>query len=149
MRVLLILLCLCATPAAADTVIAARTLRAQSIISALDVTIIAGDVSGTYRALDEVLGMEARGVLYAGRPIRIEDLGPPAIIDRNQIVQIVYRTAGMEIVAEGRALGRAGVGDMLRVMNLSSHSVITARVRADGSVSVSPAGADLPFHPTN
>ncbi len=137
---LMILTLLCATPALADTVVAARTLRAQSIISPGDVTLTAGEVTGTYRTLDEVLGLESRVVLYAGRPVRIEDLGPPAIIDRNQVVPLIYDSGAMRIMAEGRALGRAGVGDMLRVMNLASHAVITGRVREDGTVTVAPPG---------
>lgn len=129
-----------AGPAAADTVVAARTLRAQSMIGPADVTLVAGDVAGTYVSLEEVLGLETRNVLYAGRPVRIEDLGPPAIIERNQIVPVIYDTGTMRILAEGRALGRAGVGEMLRVMNLSSHAVINGRVLEDGTVTVSPAG---------
>lgn len=136
----LILSLLCAGPAVADTVVAARTLRAQSMIGPGDVTLVTGDVVGTYRSLDEVLGLETRGVLYAGRPVRIEDLGPPAIVERNQIVPVIYDTGTMRIMAEGRALGRAGIGEMLRVMNLSSHAVINGRVLEDGTVTVSPPG---------
>ncbi len=140
MRLLLILL-LVAPPVMADTVVAARTLRAQSIVAPGDVTVVPQDIAGTYASVDEVIGLEARGVLYAGRAVRIEDLGPPAIIDRNQVVPVLYNAGGMRIVAEGRALGRAGPGDMLRVMNLSSHSVITGRVLPDGTVTVSPPDA--------
>lgn len=143
MRVFLILI-LFAPPAVADTVVAARTLRAQSIVAPGDVTVVPQSIAGTYASVDEVIGLEARGVLYAGRAVRIEDLGPPAIIDRNQVVPVIYNAGGMRIVAEGRALGRAGPGDMLRVMNLSSHSVITGRVRPDGTVTVSPPDATLP-----
>ncbi|MAM61850.1 MAG: flagella basal body P-ring formation protein FlgA [Maritimibacter sp.] len=138
--VVLILAAMTAAPVSADTVIAARTLRAQSIIGPADVTLAKGDVVGTYRTLDEVLGLESRGVLYAGRPVRIEDLGPPAIIDRNQVVPVIYNSGTMRIMAEGRALGRAGAGDMLRVMNLASHAVISGRVLEDGTVTVSPPG---------
>lgn len=138
----LIIILLMATPVHAETVVALRTLRAQSIVSPGDVTIVEQDIAGTYQSLDEVVGLEARSVLYAGRPVRIEDLGPPAIIDRNQIVPVVYDTGSMRIVADGRALGRAGIGDMLRVMNLSSHTVITGRVLPNGTVTVSPTNPD-------
>lgn len=138
MRLLVVIACLAATPAVSDTVVAARTLRAQSIVGPSDITIVAGDVIGTYVSREEVIGLEARNVLYAGRPVRIDDLGPPAIIDRNQIVSVIYDTGGMRILAEGRALGRAGVGDVLRVMNLASHTVISGKVQENGQVNVSP-----------
>lgn len=131
-----------ALPVWADTVVPTRTIRAQAILTAADVQLIAGDVPGTYVALDEVVGQEARVVLYAGRPIRIEDVGPPAIVERNQIVVLVYARGGLTIATEGRALARAGVGDRLRVMNLGSRATVTGLVLADGTVSVSPP--DLP-----
>ncbi len=132
-----------APPATAETVLAARTIRAQAILAPGDVTLAAHEVPGTYVAIDEAVGLEARVVLYAGRPIRIEDLGPPAIVERNQIVTLIYRTGGLAIAAEGRALARAGIGDRLRVMNLASRQTVTGHVRTDGTVSVGPLSPSL------
>ena len=39
--------------------------------------------------------------------------------------------------AEGRALDRAGPGDVIRVMNLSSRTTVSARVGLDGAAYVS------------
>ena len=130
-------------PALAETVLATRTIRAQAILGPGDVTLVAHEVPGTYVAIDETIGLEARVVLYAGRPIRIEDLGPPAIIERNQIVTLLYRTGGLAIAAEGRALARGGLGDRLRVMNLASRQTVSGLVRADGTVSVGPLSPSL------
>ncbi|MGH1369707.1 MAG: flagellar basal body P-ring formation chaperone FlgA [Maritimibacter sp.] len=127
---------LLALPADADTVVAARNLRSQSIITAQDVKVIPDDVPGSYIALEEVLGQEARVVLYAGRPIRIEDVGPPAIVDRNQIVTVLFHTGALQIAAEGRSLSRGGIGDRVRIMNLSSRQIITGFVREDGQIVV-------------
>lgn len=131
------------TAAAADTLVASHTIRAQAIISAADMVVVPGDIAGAYTAIDEVVGQEARVVLYAGRPVRFEEVGPPAVIERNQIVTIFFATGNINIIAEGRALGRAGVGDTLRVMNLASHQTVSGRVRADGSVSVSPLSESI------
>ena len=122
----------------AGTIVAARTIRSQSILTARDINQIEQDIQGTYISPEEVIGMEARVVLYAGRPIRIEDIGPPAIIERNQIVVLLYSAGVLTIATEARALARAGIGDRIRVMNLSSRSTVSGFVREDGSVSVSP-----------
>jgi flagella basal body P-ring formation protein FlgA len=66
-----------------------------------------------------------------------DHIGPPALIARNQIVTLFYHSGPLVIAAEGRALGRAGPGDALRVMNLSSRSTVTGFVRPDGTVLVS------------
>ena len=83
------------------------------------------------------IGQEARVALYAGRPIRSADLATPAIVERNQIIQIIYRQGGIVISTEGRALDRAGPGDWIRVMNLSSRATITAQIHESGVALVS------------
>jgi flagella basal body P-ring formation protein FlgA len=85
----------------------------------------------------------ARVVLYTGRPIRPGDVGPAAIIDRNQIVTLLFSRNGLKIATEARALGRAGVGDRVRVMNLASRSTITGTVDRHGRVLVGPSSALL------
>jgi flagellar basal body P-ring formation protein FlgA len=133
-----ILLSLLAMPAMAETVVATRTIRAMSVLGPEDVAIVKGQVPGTLGSLTAVLGQEARVTLYAGRPIRAQDVGPPAIVERNQIVPLAYLSAPLAIRTEGRALARAGVGDTIRVMNLASRSTVTGRVREDGTVVVGP-----------
>ncbi|WP_425603396.1 flagellar basal body P-ring formation chaperone FlgA [Ruixingdingia sedimenti] len=134
MRWLLVLLA--ASPAGADTLVAARTIRAQAILTPADVTVTPAAVPGALAHPDEALGMETRVVLYAGRPIRPEDLGPPAIVDRNQTVPLAYRAGPLTIRAEGRALARGGAGDVIRVMNLASRTTVSGVIRPDGSVAV-------------
>ncbi len=137
------LLLLTALPAAAQTVIAARTIRAQTLITAEDVTLTEGEIQGAFASLDEVVGFESRVALYAGRPVRSGEVGPPALVDRNQVVALIYRAGGLVISAEGRALGRAGIGELVRVMNLASRQTVSGRVRADGVIVVGPGSTTL------
>ncbi len=136
-----LLVVLTATPASAETVLAARTIRAQTVIIAADVTLADGEVDGAYSSLDEVIGFETKVALYAGRPVRSGEVGPPALIERNQVVGLIYQAGGLVISAEGRALGRAGIGEAIRIMNLASRQTVSGRVRADGTVVVGPAPA--------
>lgn len=136
----LLFLVLTAGPALAETLVAARTIRPQTILAPEDLAVIDRTIGGMLRAKSEAIGLETRVALYSGRPIRPEDIGAPAIIDRNQIVTLVYGSAGLSIYTDARALDRAGVGDLLRVMNLASRSTVTGVVQSDGTVRVgSPA----------
>ena len=128
----------CGTSVSADIVTPTRTLRPGSLISASDVTLKGGENLGAYDQLLDVVGQEARIALYAGRPIPFEGIGPPALIDRNQIVSLHFRAVGLNISTEGRALERGGVGDRVRIMNLSSRSILFGFVQADGSIKVTP-----------
>ena len=100
---------------------------------------VEAEIAGGFQLLEDVIGQEARVVLYAGRPVLPNDIGPPALIDRNQIVTLVYIAGPMTILAEGRSLGRGAVGDRVRVMNLSSRTTITGSVSLSGDVIVSNA----------
>lgn len=131
------ILLMIAGPSMADTVVSTHTVRAQSVLQSEDLILKAGDVAGAYSEIASVVGLEARVALYPGRPIRLGDVGPPAIVERNQIIIIVYANAGLSIHTEGRALDRAGVGDRMRAMNLSSRTTVFGRVQPDGSISVS------------
>lgn len=134
---LTLLLLMLATGTRADTtLVAARTIRAQSLIAPADLALIEGTMPGGFTSPEEVLGLEARVAIYAGRPILPGDVGPPALIERNQTVTLIYRRGPLTIVAEGRALGRGGAGDSLRAMNIASRTTVTGRVAEDGSVLV-------------
>ncbi|WP_397541805.1 flagellar basal body P-ring formation chaperone FlgA [Roseovarius salis] len=137
MRILFALLCVLPCAAWADIVVATRTIRAQTIVTPADVAVKPGEVAGAAIHPGEVIGKEARAALYAGRPIRLADVGPPAVIERNEIVPLIFTRGGLHIVTEGRSLSRATAGERVRVMNLSSRSTVSGRVRDDGRVFVS------------
>lgn len=122
--------------ARADIVVPARNIPARSLIAAADLVLRAGEVPGALADPERIAGMEARVALYANRPIRPGDIGPPAVIERNQIVALVYSRNGLSITTEGRALDRAGPGDVVRVMNLASRTTVSARITPDGSAHV-------------
>lgn len=136
-RTLVLVLAFLATPAASETVVAAKNLRPGMIVTAQDVKLAAADFAGGFQLLEDVIGQEARVVLYAGRPVLPNDIGPPALIDRNQIVTLVYTAGPMTILTEGRSLGRGAIGDRVRVMNLSSRTTVTGSVTINGDVIVS------------
>lgn len=125
-----------AYPASADTVVATRAIRAQTLLTAADLAVVKGDHPGAITSIDDAIGLEARVMLYAGRPISRSDIGPAAIIARNQIVPLVYSQRGLSITAEGRALDRAAAGDFVRVMNLSSRTTVSGVVAPDGAIHV-------------
>lgn len=135
LRVILIL-GICSQPALAESLIATRIIRAQTIINAQDVTLVDAEVAGALDHPSLAIGKEARVIIYPGRPVRQQDIGAPAIVDRNQIVRLAYALAGLEITTEGRSLSRGGVGDLIRVMNLSSRSIVEGEVAANGRIVV-------------
>ncbi len=138
MRCLLSFLLLVAGPLWADSVVPTRTIRANAIIGESDVIIRNGVQSAGFARIADVVGQEARVALYPGRPIGIDDIGPPAIVSRNQVVRVSFQSSGLHIVTDGRALERGAVGDLVRVMNLTSRATVFGQILADGSIQVTP-----------
>ncbi len=122
--------------AAAEMLVPVRTIRAKEIIGANDVIWKPANLDGAISDITEIVGKEARIALYPGRPIHRGDIGPPAIVDRNDVVVLIFSQGSLRIMAEGRSLGRGSAGEMIRVMNIASRTTISGRIRSDGSIEV-------------
>lgn len=120
----------------ADILVPARTIRAKEIIAAEDLVPKEVEIDGALSDPRDIVGQEARVALYAGRPVRIGDVGPPAIVSNNDVVTLVFFKGALRIETEGRALGRGALGETIRVMNLSSRATVTGRISGDGSIEV-------------
>jgi len=133
-----VLILLFPTAAMADSLVAARVIKAQSRLVAEDVMLVAADIPGALTDPAQAIGQESRVAIYPGRPVLGDNLGPAARVDRNQIVSLIYHSGGLAIRTEGRALARGAEGEIIEVMNLASRTKVTGRVGADGGVTVGP-----------
>jgi len=131
-------LILAANGAVADTVVAKHAIRSRALIDFEDVMLLDADTPGALTDLSDVVGQEARVILYPGRPIRSTDIGPAATVERNGIVTLIYSNGPLTIVAEGRALNRGGIGDQIRVLNVSSRNTVTGTIEPSGQIRVTP-----------
>jgi flagellar basal body P-ring formation protein FlgA len=132
-----VLLCLClAQPVHAESVVATRTIRAKALVATEDLTLVSAELPGALSDPSDAVGLEARVAIYAGKPVRPGDLGPPTLVERNQLVTLIYLSGGLAISTEARALARGAEGDAVRVMNLNSRNTVTGRIGSDGAVYV-------------
>lgn len=137
MKLLLAILPFLACEVAAETIVSTRSIRPQQLITAADVRVDPAEVQGAHASLGDVIGKEARVAIYPGRAVMIGQVGQPALVERNQMVELVFAHSGLRIAAEGRALARGGTGDRIRVMNTDSRTVLFGTVAENGSVLVS------------
>lgn len=120
----------------ADVLTSTRVLRPDTIIEPQDIAVLSKDIPGAIDSDTRIIGLETRNTIYPGRPIRKEDVGPVALVKRNQHVKLVFRHGSLMIATEARALQRGGIGDFVRVMNLSSRTTVSGQVSSNGSVIV-------------
>ncbi|WP_363322747.1 flagellar basal body P-ring formation chaperone FlgA [uncultured Litoreibacter sp.] len=122
-------------PVAAQTLVPSQTLRPGHLVTATDVMVSEAG-HGAFTKVSQVVGLEVQRVLYRGRPIQAGDLGAAAVVQRNQIVTLIFQTGAISIATEGRSLGRGAVGDKLRVLNLASKNTVVGRVSETGDILV-------------
>jgi flagellar basal body P-ring formation protein FlgA len=137
MRILLALLIM-PSLASAESLVALRTIPARAVVVETDFTRVDAEIPGAAMDPEAIVGREARVTVFAGQPILAADFVAPALIDRNQVVPLIYANGVLHIVTEGRALGRAAAGDTVRVMNLASRTTVSGRVTETGAVRVGP-----------
>ena len=125
-----------AAPAAAEPLGAAGTIRSKTVIGPEHLAMVPETIPGALSDPADALGLETRVAIYAGRPIRRGDLGPPAVVDRNQIVALVFHSAGLAIQTEGRSLDRAAAGEPVRALNLASRNAVSGIADAAGRIHV-------------
>lgn len=124
-------------PAAAQEVLAARTLRVGTVLKAGDLTLPNGAEAGGRELIAALVGLETRRAIYTGRPVLAADLGPPTLVRRNAVVVMLYTDGGLGIRTEGRALDSGGAGEVVRVINLASRRSVLATVTGENQVEVS------------
>ncbi|MEM8850963.1 MAG: flagellar basal body P-ring formation chaperone FlgA [Pseudomonadota bacterium] len=133
---LALLLILIGEPTYADAVTVLRPIRAGTALTADDLAFADTDAEDGFADPRDLIGLEARVNLYPGRPVLTRDVGLPTVVQRNAVVPLIFRRGGLTITLEGRALSRAGDGEAVRVMNLSSRQTVTGIATASGAVVV-------------
>lgn len=139
-RLISIILAL-ATPALSETLVATRVVRPNTVISESDFAVADQGVSGALTKTARIVGLEARITLYPGRPIMPEHVGPPAIVERNQPIKLIFRQGLLTISTDARALSRGGIGDVIRAMNLASRTTVSGRILPNGTIEVTSGGS--------
>ena len=130
------LILLFAAEAYAESVMPVRPIRAHSVVTFDDLAVVQSNFPGAIGRVEDVVGLETRKALYPGRPIFVGDVGPVALVERNDILTMRYKAGPLTITAEGRALDRASLGERVRVMNLDSRTIVVGVIRADKVVEV-------------
>lgn len=91
---------------------------------------------GYFASLDDAAGLESRRALPAGAVLTPNDARPPQLVRRGQSVTVIGRSGGIEVRAEGTAMGDGARGDRVRVRNAGSKRIVEGVIAADGVVEV-------------
>jgi flagella basal body P-ring formation protein FlgA len=91
----------------------------------------------------QAVGLAAKHELNAGQPVPLSALVRPMAVHGGAPVAMELQEAGINLIAEGQALGSGSIGERIRVLNPSSHAVVEADVIGPGRVRVTPGSLPL------
>lgn len=121
-----------------EVVVLTRPARAGVPLAKEQLALELRDVSrlsgAGFTRVDEVVGQVPTRGLPPGSVVLAGDVAGSVLLRRGDPVTLVSRHGGIEVRAQGRALGQATVGGTVSVENLSSRRIIKGRLVSEGVV---------------
>jgi len=121
-------------------VVLVRDARRGEVLGLDDVEVrTARSGASTLSDPQQVVGKRLRRSLRAGTALRRQDLEAVPVVTRGDVVRLVARVGGVTASTLGKALGSAGIGEVVQVENLGSGRTVAGIVRGGGLVEVATA----------
>ena len=89
----------------------------------------------------EMIGKSPKHVISQNRPIRHDEIAMPAIINKGSHIALIYKTRNLEIRTLGEAMDSGAKGEVIRVKNLASKSVLQGTIEAADNVRITSPDA--------
>jgi flagella basal body P-ring formation protein FlgA len=131
----------------AEALVLARSLKRGELIRKSDVVKerrpraeLGDDPVGR---LDLAVGLAAQRALRAGQALKQSDLMKPELIQRNEMVTLVYEVPGITLTMRGKAMEPGSEGDVVSVVNLESKRTVQGTVTGFGRVTVTSASSRM------
>jgi flagella basal body P-ring formation protein FlgA len=84
----------------------------------------------------QAVGLAVRSNLQSGRPIRSAELMKPDLVQRNDVVTIVYEVPGVMLTIRGKAADGGAEGDVINVLNEQSKRMLQGVIVGPGRVAI-------------
>lgn len=119
-----------------------QTINARDIVASGDIVsrrfqTSEESVRGIALSAGDVVGLQARRRLAAGRPIPLSALRRPVVIERGQRSRAVYAGGGFTITGVLVALEEGVAGSVIAARNPDTGVIVRAMVAEDGSLRIS------------
>ena len=85
-----------------------------------------------------LIGKIAKRPLRSGSAAASRDVSAPRVIDKDDMVTVVYTSGGVTLTLQAKAMGPAAAGEPVTVTNLQSKKVFQAIAESPGRAIVGP-----------
>jgi flagella basal body P-ring formation protein FlgA len=123
-----------------EVVVTSHRLRRNSILSEDDLTMTRCKVTGFAHQLipsiPDAVGLQLSKTLGSGAILLTRYVKRPPLVLRGDLVTIIAKNKQLTITAQGEAKSKGAKGDMVKIKNLASRRIISAKVIGQGLVEV-------------
>lgn len=118
-----------------------RAIKSGEIISASDISLTKTRLnrlknSDYVTSESEIIGMQAKKALLSGTLVRKNELRNPPVIKTNDLVNVIYQASNIKIKTTAVALGPGAVGDLIKVKNQDTGTVLLGQIINKNTVQV-------------
>ncbi len=89
----------------------------------------------------DIVGRAAKYPIRAGQTLRKFDIDRPLAVERGKLVTMLYSAKMINLTVQGQSMEAGGVGDVIRVTNTKSRTIVTAEIVDSNTVRVVPQTA--------
>ncbi len=117
-----------------------NSLKNGDIIGALDIDYIELPknkiASGVVMEESDLVNMTPRRTMASGKPISLNDLESPKMVDRGDLITLVFDDGVMYLTTKGKALQAGAMGDTVRVSNSDSNKNLQGVITGHREVTI-------------
>ena len=95
----------------------------------------------TIASATDLIGKTPKHSISALRPIRADEVITAPIVKKGENLNITYKTNAMEISTLGQAMEDGAAGDVIKIRNPDSNTIIQATITGKGTAQIRPAAA--------
>jgi flagella basal body P-ring formation protein FlgA len=122
--------------------VTSRVIKAGEIISRNDITTAKVKINRLRENFliesNDIIGMQAKRPLSSGILLKNSDLIRPAVIRQNDPVNIIYSSGNIKLKTTGTSIGNGAIGDMIKVKNEDTGTVLLGQIVDKNTVQVGP-----------
>lgn len=123
-----------------SVVVAAKPIVGRRILQSDDLRYERMDISrlgpGYFTDINKVAGLMLRRPLAAGTIVNDNSLEKPVVVKSGSMINLIARIGDIEVRTVGKALQDGAEGAVIRVQNINSKKIVSARVLDDSAVQV-------------
>ena len=88
---------------------------------------------------DDLIGKTPKHGIRSGAPVRSSEVQRPIMVKKGSLVTMILQTPMMTLTSQGKAIDNGSDGDVIRLTNTQSNTIVQAVVSGPGRVSITPA----------